>query len=67
MYPHYHNMIVDKATITTRIRPHPDLVVTPVTFIREHTRQVRYIKLSRGQQVREPLGSPGFVVPQVQR
>ena len=57
MYLYYHHMILDKTTITTRIRIHPDLVANPVTFIRKRTKQVRSIKPSLDSATANLLGT----------
>jgi hypothetical protein len=62
MSPYYHHMILDKTTIKTRIRPHPDLVANPVAFVRERTKQVRSIKPSRGRRNGQPTWNLTFKV-----
>jgi len=49
MSPYYHYLFVDKTTITTSFRPHPELRTDPAAFARERNRPVLFVKQSHAR------------------
>ena len=54
MTNHFHIMPVDKTTIKTRLRIHPDLLDDPKAFIDKHDLPIRTMKPTRGRSANGP-------------